>query len=140
MATMTITPAKDEAEQRCGGHVKRMTTELVQDICKERSMWSQPHLNTQLYLNYKGFETIECLEAYSNLRALYLGNNNIARIDGLDRMSDLRSLHLEGNRIRCIENLTGNLELRQLSLESNAIRSLSGLSHLTKLQHLNVAK
>ncbi|CAJ1394191.1 unnamed protein product [Effrenium voratum] len=124
----------------CGGHVKRMTTELVQDICKERSMWSQPHLNTQLYLNYKGFETIECLEAYSNLRALYLGNNNIARIDGLDRMSDLRSLHLEGNRIRCIENLTGNLELRQLSLESNAIRSLSGLSHLTKLQHLNVAK
>ena len=25
--------------RRCGGHVKRMTTELVQDICKERSMW-----------------------------------------------------------------------------------------------------
>ncbi|CAK9079201.1 unnamed protein product [Durusdinium trenchii] len=139
MATAAIVQAEDPGAER-RKLLRRMSPELIKEICKERSMWSQPHLNTQLYLNYKGFETIEGLEAYINIRALYLGSNNIAKIDGLDRMSDLRTLHLEGNRIRSIENLSSNLELRQLNLESNAIRHLANLSHLTKLQHLNLAK
>lgn len=102
-------------------------------------MWGQPHLNTQLYLNYKGFDTIECLEDYCLVRALHLGNNNIIRIEGLDRMSDLRSLCLEGNRITKIENLAGNLDLRQLNLEGNAIKRVEGLGHLAKLEHLNLS-
>jgi len=140
---LAVAPVKEKAEdvaERCHGHLKRMSAESVLEICKERSMWSQPHLNTQLYLNYKGFETIEGLEAYVNIKALYLGSNNIEKINGLDAMKNLRSLHMEGNRIRCIENLTSNVELRQLNLEFNAIRSLGTLSHLTKLQHLNLAK
>ncbi|CAE7598735.1 dnaaf1, partial [Symbiodinium sp. KB8] len=147
--------AKDDSkDERYAGIVRRMTPELIQECCKERQMWpqaelcvenvyiiqSQPQLNTVLYLNYKGFETIEGLEAYTNLRALHLGNNNIAKIEGLDRMSSLRSLNLDGNRIMCIENLKGNLELRQLSIESNALRQLSNLSHLTKLEQLNVSR
>lgn len=139
-ALCTNSKDKHQAEDADRCRVKRMSAELVLEICKERSMWAQPHLNTQLYLNYKGFETIEGLEAYINIRALYLGSNNIEKIDGLQGMKDLRSLQIEGNRIRCIENLTSNVELRQLNLEFNAIRRLSNLSHLTKLQHLNVAK
>lgn len=118
----------------------KMTPELVADICKERHLWSQPHLNTQLFLHGKGFDAIQGLEDYCNVRALYLGNNNISSIQGLFRMSDLRNLHLEGNRIPCIENLGSNLELRHLNLESNAIRTIGDISHLTKLEYLNVAK
>jgi len=103
-------------------------------------MWGQPHLNTQLFLNYKGFDAIEGLEDYVAVRSLHLGNNNIAKIEGLDRMSDLRSLHLECNRIIRIENLQGNLELRQLNLESNGIRCVECLTHLVKLEQLNLSK
>lgn len=117
-----------------------MTPELLHEICSERSMYTQPHLNTQLFLNYKGFEAIEGLEDYVSVKSLHLSNNCIGKIEGLDRMSDLRSLYLEGNRLTVIEGLSAILELRLLSLESNGIRSLSGLAHLTKLEQLNVAK
>lgn len=117
----------------------RMTPELLQAICKERQMWTQPHLNTQLFLNYKGFLRIEGLEDYVNVRSLHLDNNNISKIEGLDRMTDLRSLHLAGNRIKDIENLESNIELRHLNLEANAIRYVSGVRQLAKLETLNLS-
>lgn len=102
-------------------------------------MWTLPHLNTQLYLNYKGFDSISGLENYIAVKALHLGNNNIAKIEGLDRMTDLRSLHLEGNRLVRIENLDSNLELRQLNLEGNCIQRVEGLKRHAKLEQLNLA-
>eukprot|EP00929_Paragymnodinium_shiwhaense_P022627 TRINITY_DN14407_c0_g1_i1.p1 TRINITY_DN14407_c0_g1~~TRINITY_DN14407_c0_g1_i1.p1 ORF type:complete len:610 (+),score=188.05 TRINITY_DN14407_c0_g1_i1:78-1907(+) len=119
--------------------IRKMTPEVLAQICKERQMWSQPHLNTQLFLNYKGFDAIEGMEAFTKVRVLYLGNNNIGKIEGLDRMTDLRALHLEGNRISRIENLTNNLELRNINLEANAIQEVSGLAHLSKLEQLSLA-
>jgi dynein assembly factor 1 len=116
-----------------------MTPELLQEICKERQMWSQPHLNTQLYLNYKGFLRIDGMEDYINVRSLHLDNNNISKIEGLDRMTELRSLHLGGNRISEIANLEANLDLRQLSLEGNAIRHVANLRHLSKLETVNLS-
>lgn len=117
----------------------RMTPELLLSICKERQMWTQPHLNTQLFLNYKGFLRIEAMEDYCNVRALHLDNNNISAIEGLDRMTELRSLHLGGNRISEISGLESNLDLRVLNLEGNAISSLQNLGHLVKLENLNLA-
>lgn len=109
------------------------------EACKERDMWTLPHLNTRLYLNYKGFDNIGGLEAYVGVKTLHLGNNNIAKIECLDRMHDLRCLFLEGNRITVIEGLHNNVELRQLSLEGNAIRCVGNLSHHTKLEQINLA-
>jgi len=119
---------------------KEMTPEVVHEICKERNMWTQPRLNTQLYLNYKGFESIAGLEDYVSVKTLHLGNNNIKQIEGLERMSALRSLHLEGNRLSCIENLEYNLELRQLNLESNALTRITGLACLAKLEQVNLSR
>jgi len=116
-----------------------MTPELLQSICKERQMWTQPHLNTQLFLNYKGFLRIEGMEDYINVRSLHLDNNNIARIEGLDRMTDLRSLHLGGNRIAEIEGLESNIELRFLNLEGNALGHVANVRHMVKLETLNLA-
>mmetsp|Transcript_94995 Transcript_94995/g.268574 ORF Transcript_94995/g.268574 Transcript_94995/m.268574 type:complete len:524 (-) Transcript_94995:80-1651(-) len=129
-----------DTNDRFSSSKRRMTPELLLDICKERSMWSQPHLNTQLWLNFKGFDAIEGLELYTRVRTLHLGNNNIGRIEGLDRMADLRSLHLEGNRITCIENLDSNLELRQLNFESNGITRVTGIAHLQKLEQISLSK
>jgi len=103
-------------------------------------MWAQPHLNTQLFLNYRGFDAIEGLEDYTCVKTLHLGNNNIRRIEGLDRMSDLVSLHLEANSITRIENLLGNLQLRSLNLECNGITRVEGLSHLCQLEQLNLSR
>eukprot|EP00927_Polykrikos_kofoidii_P059261 TRINITY_DN54465_c0_g1_i1.p1 TRINITY_DN54465_c0_g1~~TRINITY_DN54465_c0_g1_i1.p1 ORF type:complete len:621 (-),score=115.55 TRINITY_DN54465_c0_g1_i1:102-1808(-) len=116
-----------------------MTTEALAEISKDRKMWSQPHLNTQLFLNFKGFENIDCLEDFVKVRCLHLGNNNIQKIEGLDRMTELRTLYLECNRITRMENLTHNLDLRSLTLECNAIRCVSGISHLKLLEFLNLS-
>lgn len=131
-------PSTEDVE-KYSSSTKEMTPEIVLDICKERNMWSLAHLNSQLYLNYKGFSNIGGLENYTAVRSLHLGNNNIAKIEGLDRMLDLRSLHLDGNRIRSVEGLENNLELRHLNLESNSISSTVGLSHLTKLEQVNLS-
>lgn len=119
--------------------IPRMTPELLQSICKERQMWMQPHLNTQLFLNYKGFLRLEGMEDYINVRSLHLDNNNISKIEGLDRMTELRSLHLGGNRISEIGNLESNVELRQLNLEGNAIWRVGNVRQLVKLETLNLS-
>ncbi len=65
-----------------------LTTEYVKGICIENGLYETPHLNTALYLHYKGkypikshkytgFKKIQCLEAYSNTRALWLECNGI---------------------------------------------------------------
>eukprot|EP00933_Yihiella_yeosuensis_P061966 TRINITY_DN64857_c0_g1_i1.p1 TRINITY_DN64857_c0_g1~~TRINITY_DN64857_c0_g1_i1.p1 ORF type:complete len:538 (+),score=136.10 TRINITY_DN64857_c0_g1_i1:42-1616(+) len=142
--TQTIAKAGQKSEHEIDRYprfsTKKMTPEAVMAICQERNMWMQPHLNTQLFLNYKGFDSIDGLEDYTNIKSLHLGNNSISKIEGLDRMADLRSLHLEGNAIRVIEGLDFNLELRQLNLDGNAVRSISGLAHLKKLEHLSLSK
>mmetsp|Transcript_98741 Transcript_98741/g.171076 ORF Transcript_98741/g.171076 Transcript_98741/m.171076 type:complete len:520 (-) Transcript_98741:133-1692(-) len=131
--------SKNDQKNKVHDFAPRMTPELLMSICKERHMWTQPHLNTQLFLNYKGFMCIEGLEDYVKVRSLHLDNNNIGKIEGLDRMSDLRTLHLGGNRIMEIENLDANTELRNLDLQGNGIRHISGLQNLTKLETINLA-
>lgn len=117
----------------------KMTRELVRELCKEKGLWEQPHLNKQLFLNYKGFAAIEGLEEYENVRALYLDNNSIAAIGGLERMTSLITLQISNNRITSIGNLGFNLRLRQLSLEHNAIKRVEGLRHLPELEILNLS-
>lgn len=129
----------DNGEELETANLPRMTPELLQSICKERQMWMLPHLNTQLYLNYKGFLRIEGMEDYVNVRSLMLDNNNITKIEGLDRMTELRSLHLGGNRITEIEGLESNIDLRHLNIEGNAIRCVSNVRHLVNLESLNVS-
>jgi dynein assembly factor 1 len=138
-ATSQKTTEKQEREIQHSDALPRMTPELLQSICKERHMWTQPHLNTQLFLNYKGFLKIEGLEDYINIKSLHLDNNNIAKIECLERMTELKTLHLAGNRIAQIENLEFNVDLRHLNLESNPIRRPANLQSLLKLETLNLA-
>jgi len=132
-------PATDDGSTYASNGAPRMTVEVLQEICKERNMWRQPHLNTQVFLNYKGFDGIEGLEEWVNVRVLQLDNNNIKHIEGLDRMTDLRSLQLGFNRITEIQGLQCNVELRHLNLEGNGVKCIPNLRHLNKLEVLNLS-
>lgn len=61
-------------------------------ICKEQGLYRTPSLNERLYLNFKGFVNIACLEEYVNLRALFLEGNAISSLEGLPPLKELRCL------------------------------------------------
>ena len=53
-------------------------------ICEKDELYDNPDLNEKLYLHYKGFDKIENLDEYINLRALWLNNNGLTKIEGLE--------------------------------------------------------
>lgn len=69
-----------------------MTTEVLQQCCKEHGLYRTASLNDKLYLNFKGFHTIENLEPYTALRALFLEGNAIDSLKGLPPLKELRCL------------------------------------------------
>lgn len=50
-----------------------MSPEVLKKCCKEHKLYTTPALNDKLYLNFKGFHSIENLEPYTGVRALFLG-------------------------------------------------------------------
>lgn len=88
----------------------------------------------QLYLSRNRLQSIQGLDALSNLRILALQNNQIEEIRGLDRLECLEELYLSNNRLQRIEGLDANLNLRVLDVANNSISLLDGLAHLAELQ------
>ena len=82
-----------------------MTPKVLKELCKKHSLYNTPHLNDRLYLHYKGFREIKCLEEYTGLRVLWLEGNGLDKIDGLQAQADMRTLYLQENLIERIENL-----------------------------------
>jgi dynein assembly factor 1 len=69
-----------------------MTKQGLLEICKEHKLYRTPSLNDKLYLNFKGFAKIDCLEEYTALRALFLEGNALDSIEGLPELKELRCL------------------------------------------------
>ena len=74
-----------------------MTKKEIRKIALEHSGYSTPALNDQLYLHYKGYQKIENLEDYCNLKALWLDSNGLEKIENLDKLTSLRCLFLQRN-------------------------------------------
>lgn len=92
------------------------------------------------YAHFQGFQRIEGLEAYVNLKALWLESNGLTRIENLTPLASLRCLYLSKNLIERIENLECLRELNTLDLSDNRITRLSGLAHLPQLASLNLSR
>lgn len=92
------------------------------------------------YAHFQGFQRIEGLEAYVNLKALWLESNGLTRIENLAPLASLRCLYLSKNLIERIENLECLRELNTLDLSDNRIMRLSGLAHLPQLASLNLSR
>lgn len=69
-----------------------MTKKVLQDLCKQHSLYRTPHLNDKLYLNFQGFLKIENLEPYSGVKALFLEGNALSTLEGLPALEELKCL------------------------------------------------
>lgn len=115
--------------------------ELKKIIDSDRRMYYRTEeLNDKLYIHYKGWKEICCLEGWTGLRALYAECNAFSKIQGLENCRSLRSLFLSDNCIRKIEGLDNCPDLWSLNLSNNFIERIEGLSKLQKLNTLIIAK
>ena len=120
------------------GNLPVMTKRGIRKIALEHSGFSTPSLNDQLYLHYKGYQKIENLEEYCNLKALWLDSNGIEKIENLNTLTILRCLFLQRNLISRIENLESLSSLVQLGKPDFSAFSSSMLFHCTNLLILSV--
>lgn len=125
-----------------------MTEKFVTEYCEYNGYYSVPRLNENLHLHYRGFQKIENLNAFINVKVLYLENNCINKIENISHMKNLTFLYriiliyryLHNNFIETIENLDENTQLSTLNLASNKIKKISGLDKLAKLSNLYLEK
>ena len=82
-----------------------LTPKLLKEFCKKDNLYNTPHLNDRLYLHYKGFRDITCLEPYTGLKVLWLEGNGIGKIKGLEAQTEMRTLYLQENLIEKLENI-----------------------------------
>lgn len=127
----TVEPTKDNG-------IPKITKQYLKDLCESLEMYTTPHLNDSLYLSNKGFNKIENLEDYYNLKALYFDNNAFAKIENLDKLTELRCLYLHNNAIDRIEGLDALHHLNTLNLAHNKIRRVENLGMLYELNNLNL--
>ena len=52
-------------------------------MCIKEKLYEYPELNDKIYLHFKGFNKIENLEEYKNLKTIWLENNCISKIENL---------------------------------------------------------
>ncbi|XP_017860342.1 PREDICTED: dynein assembly factor 1, axonemal homolog [Drosophila arizonae] len=119
----------------------RMTQQGLRELCKKDKLYQTPRLNDVLYLHYQGYQYIECLDEYTELKCLWLECNAISEIEGLEKQSKLRCLFLQNNLIKRIENLGSCPLLDTLNLSSNHIRLIEniGTDVLPVLNTLNIS-
>jgi ribosomal protein L14E/L6E/L27E len=108
--------------------------------CIENDGFETPELNDKLYLHFSGYQRIENLTKYHNLKAIFLESNAIKAIENLDHLVDLRCLYLQQNLISRIDNLASLQNLCILDLSGNMIETIENLSQLPRLATLNMSK
>ncbi|KAE9012730.1 hypothetical protein PR003_g17557 [Phytophthora rubi] len=122
------------------GQVPVMDAETLRELCLDNDGYETPELNDSLYAHFRGFQRIEGLEAYYNLKALWLESNGLSKIENLEPLVNLRCLYLSKNLLDKIENLHTLRELNTLDLSENRIESLEGLAQLPNLMSLNASR
>lgn len=122
------------------GRIPVMDAETLRELCLENDGYETPELNDSLYAHFRGFQKIEGLAPYCNLKALWLESNGLSRIEGLAPLVHLRCLYLSKNLISAVENMEALRALNTLDLSENRLTSLRGLAQLPSLASLNVSR
>lgn len=89
-------------------------------------------------MHFKGFQKIESLEKYSELKSIWLESNGIDKIEGLEHQTKLRMLYLHQNSIAVIENLSHLTRLVNINLSNNKIKEITGLEGLNELRNIDL--
>lgn len=117
----------------------RLSEPYLKQLCKEMKQYTTPRLNDQLYLHFKGFPKIECLDEYTGLRCLWLEGNGLRKIEGLDANTELRGIYCQQNCIETIENIGHLAELDAINCSNNMIKTVTGLADNKKLNTLTIS-
>lgn len=108
-----------------------------------------------------GIDSLEGIEALTNLQTLWIENNNITdltplsgltsltklsfernsvtNLEALRNLTNLKDLFMSQNRIVDLEPIGGLINLESLQLDGNEIVSLEPIQELIKLIHLNIS-
>ena len=128
----------DADEERDQNGARRCTRKWILELFKKE--WKQYYrtfeLNEKLYFHYKGFQKIENMQLFPELKCLYWEGNGSTEISGLDSNTNLISLYLQENIIKKIEGLSTLSRLHTLQLSDNLIQKIEGLSFCTALDSL----
>lgn len=116
-----------------------ITKDYLRKQCEDQEQYSTPHLNTRLYLASKGFQKIQNLEEYVNVRALYLNDNVILRIENLAPLKHLKCLFLQNNYIQKIEGFDTLINVETLNLSHNQIERIENLENMFSLSNLDLS-
>lgn len=121
---------------------KRITKEFLKKLLRSdiKLYYSTPSLNDILYLHYKGFDSIENLEDFTDLKVLYLEGNCISKIENLSNKAKLRALYLHENLINKIENIEFLDSLITLNLNDNFVSIIENLDHNPELESLQLKR
>lgn len=120
--------------------MNRLTEAYLEALCEENEQYCTPHLNDQLFLHFKGFKKIECLEKYYNLRTLWLESNGLRQLSGIAHCTKLRMIFLQNNLLTKIEGIETCVDLVRINLSNNLLERVEGMTTLKKLQHLDISK
>ena len=123
-------------------HQNRITKEFIKKLLRSdmKQYYCTPSLNDILYLHYKGFDAIENLEEFTELKVLYIEGNAIGKIENLGFCNKLKCLYLQENLVRKIENLENLEDLVSLNLSDNLIEVIEGLGNNQKLENLQLKR
>ena len=91
---------------------------------------------TQLRAWSRGIESLEGLEAASNLRSISVQNNNIGDLSPLAHLARLEMLRIDANPVSDLSPLTNLPALVELGLDSTGMRDIGQLASLAKLRRL----
>lgn len=116
-----------------------LTEDYIKDLCVLNGQYETPRLNDTLYLHYKGFKKIECLEKYTHLKSIWLECNGLLKIEGLENQLQLRMIMFQQNTIRKIENISHLKKLVRINLSHNLISVIEGLKGLDELQTIDLS-
>jgi hypothetical protein len=102
---------------------RRCTQKWIMDLFKKewKMYYRTFELNEKLYFHYKGFEKIESMELFPELRCLYWEGNGVSKVSGLETNVQLVSLFLQENVIRKMEGFSTLTRLHTLQLSDNLI-------------------
>ena len=120
----------------------RITKDYLKKLLRSdiKLYYTTAHLNDILYLHFKGFDTIENLEEFTELKVLYLEGNCISRIENLKNKDKLRALYLQENMINTIENLEFLDSLITLNLNDNFVQTIENLDRNQELESLQLKR
>jgi len=130
-----VTSSNTETEEEDEDGPRRMSLKWFKEFFKKewRTYYRTFELNEKLYLHFKGFNKLENMHLFPELKCLYFEGNGLRSMLGLEACPQMRTLNVHENIITKMEGLQTMIDLRTLQVSDNCIQKIEGMAMCTKL-------